>query len=394
MKHYYFMLKIHLRWLVSNHQVQVILLGLLFVGCHTSYEEPIVTLDNYHIESGFELSVVASEPLLKAPVAMDFDAQGRMWVVQMPGYMNDMQGSGENEPTGSIQILEDLDKDGVADHAKVFLDSLVMPRALALVYGGLLYSEPPYLWFVEIENDKPINRVIVDSIYAPVGNPEHQPNGLLMNMDNWIYNAKSNFRYQRKNSVWKKEPTTFRGQWGISRDNFGRLYYNDNSRQLLGDHVLPNRFIRNKYFTPKVGVNQLLTKDQRVYPLHATLVNRGYAKGILNKDSLLVNVTAACSPMIYRGGEFPRAYFENAFVCIPEANLIKRNLISFSGDSTAARQAWQGKEFLASTDEGFRPVNLYNGPDGSMYIVDMHRGMVGHHAYLSPYLKKKIKLGD
>ncbi len=364
---------------------------ILAFNCKKSYEEPQISLGGYQLEEGFDLQIVASEPHLKAPVAIDFDAKGRIWVAQMPGYMNDMRGTDETEPVGSIKILEDLDEDGVIDHSKIFLDSMVMPRALAHVYGGLLYSEPPNLWFVEIEDDKPVNKVLVDSIYAVEGNPEHQPNGLLLNLDNWIYNAKSNFRYRRQNGVWKKEPTTFRGQWGISHDNFGRLYYNDNSRQLLGDHVLPNRFVRNQFFSPKVGVDQMLTKDQRVYPLHATTVNRGYANGVLNKDSVLVNTTAACSPLVYRGGMFPEGYEQNVFVCIPEGNLIKRNILTFRGDSTIAQQAWQGKEFLATTDEGFRPVNLNNGPDGSMYIVDMHRGMIGHHAYLSPYLKEKVK---
>lgn len=366
------------------------LFAVLF-SCQTSYEEPIISLDEYHIEAGFELELIAAEPLLKAPVAIDFDSKGRIWVAQMPGYMSDMQGSEEDKPTGSIVILEDLDNDGIADHVKTFLDSLVMPRALAHVYGGLLYSEPPFLYFVDIEDDKPTNRIVVDSLYAADGNPEHQPNGLLLNIDNWIYNAKSNFRYQRKNGVWKKEPTTFRGQWGIAHDNFGRLYYNNNSQQLLGDYVLPNRLIRNKYFTPKVGVSQKLTNDQRVYPLHATTVNRGYALGVLNGDSVLVHATAAAGLVVYRGGIFPKGYDQNVFVSIPEGNLIKRNILSFTGDSTSAHQAWEGKEFLASTDEGFRPVSLNNGPDGNIYVVDMHRGMIGHHAYLSPYLKKKTE---
>ncbi len=364
---------------------------VLLFSCETtrSYDEKNIPLEPYKIEDGFKLEVLASEPLLKAPVAIDFDAKGRIWVVQMPGYMSDMQGSEEDEPIGSIRILEDLDNDGVMDHAKIFLDSLVMPRALAHVYGGLLYAQPPNLYFVDIKDDKPVNRVLVDSIYAVDGNPEHQPNGLLLNVDNWIYNAKSNFRYQRKNGKWIKEATTFRGQWGISHDNFGRLYYNDNSRQLLGDHVLPNRLIRNKNYIPRAGVAQMLTKDQRVYPLHPTTVNRGYSPGVLNADSILVHATAAAKPLVYRGGAFPDAYDQNVFVCIPEGNLIKRNILTFTGDSTIAEQAWQNKEFLAATDEGFRPVNLNNGPDGSMYIVDMHRGMIGHHAYLSPYLKKK-----
>ncbi|MCM4152712.1 dehydrogenase [Arenibacter sp. N53] len=363
-------------------------LSFTVISCKPSFDEPRISLEDYRVEEGFELEMVASEPLLTAPVAIDFDSKGRIWVAEMAGFMVNLDGDGEDLPSGSIKILEDLDQDGVMDHAKIFLDSLVMPRALALVYGGLLYAESPNLWFVEIENDKPENRVLVDSLYATVGNPEHQPNGLMMNLDNWIYNAKSNFRYQRKNGVWIKEPTTQRGQWGISHDNFGRLYYNNNSTQLLGDHILPNRLVRNKYFVPKKGVDVALTKDQRVYPLHAASVNRGYEEGVLNQDSLLVNVTAACGPLVYRGGMFPVGYDQNVFVCVPEVNLIKRNILSFYGDRIEAKQAWQGKEFLASTDEGFRPVNLANGPDGNMYVVDMHRGVIQHYAFLSPYLKK------
>ncbi|RRQ50801.1 dehydrogenase [Maribacter algicola] len=369
--------------------VPITIAFVFLCSCKPSYEETEIPLDTYTLEEGFTLKVLASEPLLKAPVAMDFDDKGRMWVAQMPGYMNDMQGSAENDPVGSIRIIEDLDHDGIADHAKIFLDSLVMPRALAHVYGGLLYAEPPYLWFVEIKDDKPANPVLVDSLYAVEGNPEHQPNGLLLNVDNWIYNAKSNFRYRRKNGVWEKEPTTFRGQWGISKDNFGRLYYNDNSRILLGDYVLPNSLISNKYSVPSSSVDNLITSDQRVYPLHATSVNRGYAKGVLNQDSILINATAACSPLVYRGGTFSDSYDQNVFVCLPEGNLIKRTILNFQGDSITARHAWKDKEFLASTDEGFRPVSIKNAPDGSIYIVDMHRGMIGHHAYLSPYLKKK-----
>ncbi|WP_299320628.1 c-type cytochrome [uncultured Maribacter sp.] len=369
----------------------VFFISCILFACEPTFNETTVSLKEYTIEDGFNLEILAAEPLLKAPVAIDFDATGRVWVVQMPGYMDDLQGSGEEDATGSIVILEDLDEDGIADHSKVFLDSLVMPRALAHVYGGLLYAEPPYLWYVDIEDDKPTNKVLVDSIYAVEGNPEHQPNGLELNIDNWIYNAKSNFRYRRKAGIWEKEPTTFRGQWGITHDNFGRLYYNDNSRILLGDYVLPNTLINNKYFTPKSSVDKLLTTDQRVYPVFAGSVNRGYAKGVLNADSILVKATAACSPLVYRGGQFTSLYDENVFVCIPEGNLIKRTLLSFTGDSVLAKQAWQEKEFITSTDEGFRPVSLKNGPEGNMYIVDMHRGMIGHHAYMSPYLRDKAK---
>lgn len=363
---------------------------LSFTACQTDFEEPEISLEDYVVEAGFELEVIASEPFLEAPVAIDFDNQGRIWTVEMRGYMQTLTGESESMPNGVISILEDKDGDGVVDHSKVFLDSLVLPRAIAHVYGGLLYAEPPNLWFVEIEDDKPGKKVLVDSLYADDGNVEHQPNGLMMNIDNWIYNARSHFRYQKREGTWIKQPTAFRGQWGITKDNFGRLYYNNNSTQIMGDYILPNVLTRNQFYEPKEGLGKVLTRNQRVYPLHATLVNRGYQDGVLDQDSVLRNVTSSCGPLVYRGGQFPTEYVQNAFVSVPEANLIKRNLLSFEGPIITATQAYDDREFIASTDEGFRPVNLSSGPDGGMYIVDMHRGIIQHGAYMTSYLRERL----
>jgi mono/diheme cytochrome c family protein len=366
-------------------------LGFAMTSCQTySVKNPTISFDKYKIADGFEIQLAASEPLIEAPVAMDFDNQGRIWVVEMRGFMPNLAGTGDHEPNGRITILEDLDKDGRSDHAKVFLDSLVLPRALANVYGGLLYAVPPNLWFVEINNDQPGKRILVDSLYAEGGSQEAQPNGLMMGIDNWIYSANSHFRYQLKDGKWLKEPTSFRGQFGITKDNFGRLYYNYNEIQIAGDYVLPNIFIGNPYMKPKEAINQILTDNQHVYPLHPTTVNRGYAKGILDKDSLLINVTAACGPVLYRGDEFPDDYSLNAFVCEPEANIVKRNILNFGAIKTIATQAWNDREFIASTDEGFRPVNLANGPDGAMYVVDMHRGIMEYSAFSTPYYNNAL----
>jgi putative membrane-bound dehydrogenase-like protein len=351
--------------------------------------EPNISLDDYIIEEGFDLKVIASENLIKAPVAMDFDNKGRMWVVEMTGYMPNLEGIGEEEPTGKIKILEDLDKDGVVDRSKVFLDKLVLPRAMAFVYGGLLYVDGPKLLFVEIKNDKPGKKTLVDPIYAEGGNVEHASNGLMMNIDNWIYNADYNFRYRLQKGKWLKEPTSLRGQWGITKDNFGRLFYNNNSTHLQGDFVLPNRILKNKYFRPKAAENQMLT-DNKVFPIHATSVNRGYIKDVLDKNGFLKEVTASCGPMIYRGSAFPTSYNQNAFVCVPEANLITRSILNIKSTSIKGNRAIAGKEFIASKDEGFRPVNLFNGPDGAIYIVDMHRGIIQHKAYISQYLTELL----
>src|SRR5690606_20773183 len=160
-----------------------------------SGKEIEIDLSSYHVADGYHLQSVAAEPQVVAPVDMIFDDRGRMWVVEMLGYMTDLTGSKEDDAIGQISILEDHDGNGVVDAKKIFLDQLVMPRSIAFAHGGLLYAVPPDLWWVPIEkNDQPGEPVLVDSAYAVGGNVEHQPNGLMYNVDNWFYNAKSNAR--------------------------------------------------------------------------------------------------------------------------------------------------------------------------------------------------------
>lgn len=344
------------------------------------------------IEKGLEVQLVAAEPLVTVPVAMTFDENGRMWVVEMTGYMPDTVGTGEDIPNGKVVILEDTNHDGVADKRTVFIDSLVLPRAICLVENGILIAEPPKLSFIEINNDKPGKRTLVDDKYTEGGNVEHQPNGLLRAMDNWIYNAKSDKRYRKVGNKWIKELTHFRGQWGISQDNYGRLFYNNNSENVLGDYFPAGLGAHNPQQKNVSGYDEKIVADNRVYPARPTTgVNRGYMKGTLDDSLRLVNMTAACSPLVYRGALLGKAYENNIFVAEPSGNLIKRNIIRDSGYIVKGQQAYAHKEFLTSTDERFRPVSLYDGPDGSLYILDMYRGIIQHKTYLTPYLKNEIK---
>lgn len=362
----------------------------MFCSCANDYKETVVDLSSYHVEDGFHMQALVSEPLIEAPIAISFDDLGRIWVLEMPGYMRSLEGINEEAPVGRIVILEDKDHDGIMDHTKVFLDNLKLVRALAHIDGGLLYAEPPYLYYTEIKPDlTPGKTVVVDSNYAVGGNVEHQPNGLLFNIDNWIYSAKASKRYRLKNGKWLIENTSFRGQWGITSDNMGRLLYNDNSNQIRGDWVIPNILNQNPVFKPKNAIGQNLVKDQKVYPQTATAVNRGYLPNMLHEDGKLKRFTSACGPVYIEGRLFPEDYQTNVMVCAPEANLIKRNIINFKNLKISGKQAWENKEFISSTDEAFRPVNLYNGPDGALYIVDMHRGIIQHKTYMTSYLRDK-----
>lgn len=353
---------------------------------------PEQSLQHFKIEQGFSVELVASEPLVQAPIAAVFDEKGRMWVVEMSGYMPDTAGTGETtNPAGKIVILEDQNHDGVMDNRKIFMDSLVLPRAICLYDNGILVAEPPYLWFVENDNGHAGKKVMVDSTYAREGNVEHSANGLLRGLDNWIYSANATKAYRKIDGKWVSRDTHLRGQWGISQDWQGRLFYNNNSVNLLGDYFLPALGSGNPDQRRVSGYNENIVPDNRTYPIRPTPgVNRGYQPGVLDDSLHLVNFTAACGPVIYTGGLFGPAWEGNAFVAEPSANLVKRNILQEQGVKVTGRQAYQGKEFLASDDERFRPENLYTGPDGAMYLLDMYRGIIQDVVYLTPYLKNEI----
>ncbi|MEO5801902.1 MAG: PVC-type heme-binding CxxCH protein [Verrucomicrobiota bacterium] len=351
---------------------------------------PEQALKSFKLAPGFHIELVASEPLVHDPVAMTFAPDGKMWVVEMSGYMPNAEGKGEDAPVGKIAVLEDTDGDGKTDKRTVFLDGLVMPRALALVRDGLLVAEPPHLWFCrDTDGDgKSDQKTEVAKDYGDQKSPEHTANGLMWALDNWMYSADTTMRFRSGEEDWIREPTSFRGQFGISQDDFGRIVYNSNSDQFRID-LVPSKYLqRNPNCRTPAGLNVDPIKNQTVWPIRVTPgVNRGYRKGTLRADGTLEKFTAACGPLIYRGDNFPAEFRGNAFVCEPSANLIKRNILREENGVMTGRHAYTNSEFLASTDERFRPVNLNNGPDGALYVVDMYRGILQHRIFLTSYLR-------
>jgi mono/diheme cytochrome c family protein/glucose/arabinose dehydrogenase len=344
----------------------------------------------FQLEPGLHIQLVAAEPLVQAPVVINFDADGRLWVVEMRGYMSTIDASEESKPSGRVSVLEDQNGDGQMDKATVYLDSLIMPRAMAFAPDGVLVAENGALWLTKDLNGdlKADTKTLIDKDYAGSALPEHAGNGLWRGLDNWYYNAKSRFRYRHTNGSWQRDSTEFRGQWGLSHDNQGRLHYNYNWSQLHADLVPANYLSANRNHTPTTGIDHGLTVERQIYPIRSNpAVNRGYIPGTLDKNNRLLEFTAACSPLVYRGTALPMEFAGNVFVCEPAGNLIKRNVVTANGPVLAARDPHPGREFLASTDERFRPVHMATGPDGALYVADMYRGIIQHAAYMTPYLK-------
>ncbi|HZJ15469.1 MAG TPA: c-type cytochrome [Chthoniobacteraceae bacterium] len=367
---------------------------------------PQEAMKTFKIAAGFEVQRVAAEPLIEAPIALSWDDQGRLYVVEMRGFMHDVDGTGEDQPIGRVSRLEDVNGDGVMDKATAFADNLVLPRAVMAVGDGVLIGEPPNLtWYRDTDGDGVADKkeIVSDKFGTAGGQPEHMANSPTWMMDNWIWCSNHPFRYRFQNGKFTSAATQGFGQWGRSQDDWGRQFFNYNSDFLRCDIVPPEFYARNPRLAERTAINYQVMRDQMTWPAMPTPgVNRGYiedsrkpdgalTKGTLRPDGTLQSCTAACGAAIYRGDLFPREFRGNAFIPEPSGNLVKRIVVTENDGLPDAKNAAQGSEFLTSSDERFRPVNTYTGPDGALYVVDMARGILQHKGFLTYYLVANIQ---
>ena len=359
---------------------------------------PEEELKSFKVAPGFKIELVACEPLVQDPVVTQIAPDGKLWVVEMRGFMAAMDGKGEELPVGRVAVLEDADGDGRMDKSTIFVDGLVMPRALLLVGDGALVGAPPKLWHCRDTNGdgKADEKTEIagefgwvnNPLHPELGNPEQAANSLLWAFDNWIYAAHYTRKFRFEAGKFAAGFTTFRGQWGLTQDNDGHLYYNSNQDPLRVD-ILPSSYTgRNPNHDPCGGTNIQVYTDQLVWPIRVNPgVNRGYRDGILRENGHLKEFTAACSPHIYRGGAFGTEFEGNAFICEPAGNLIKREIMTAKNGTLSCKEAYDQHDFVASTDERFRPVNLTTGPDGALYVTDLYRGVLQHRESFTTYLR-------
>ena len=358
---------------------------------------PQDAIEKFTMPPGFHLELVAAEPLVSDPVLSEFDADGRLWVLEMHGFAVNEAMDNSFEPINDLVILEDTDEDGVFDKRTVFMDKLIMPRAFKVLAGGCaLVGEPPHLWKAcdtdgDLQSD---SKELISDQFATQGVVEHGANGLMWAMDNTITIAQNDWDLSLKGGKATIMPALSRGQWGLTQDDAGRVYRIFNTDPLYVDYLKPAYYARNPNMVRTRGLYDLIVDAEktRIWPARPTFgVNRGYRTENYREDGSQRYYGGVSGPMIYRGTSLPEEMQGQPFVVDGPTNIV--HLLRFDDETSGKLEAvdfYDKGEFVASTDERFRPVSLTPGWDGSFYIVDMYRGVSQDGPLQTDYLRNYI----
>ncbi len=363
---------------------------------------PTEALSSIHVPAGFRVELVAAEPQVLDPVAFDWDAQGRLWVVEMADYPMGMDGAGQ--PGGRIRCLTDTDGDGYYESSRLFADGLNFPNGILTWGRGVLVTAAPEILYLEdTTGDGQADRREVWFSGFNEGNQQLRVNGLRWGLDGWVYCANGGHHAGHGTEIqirshrlgthlaigsrdFRFDPLTGEmqvesgpSQFGRNRNAWGHWFGTQNANPLW-HYVIPARYLdRNPYVPAPSPIRHVVgSGSPPVYP--ASPLEKRY-----HSFDQSGRFTSACGGMVY-GDErlFGSGHPQHSFVCEPFHNLVQHNVMTASGPSYTARRGGDGEpfDFFASEDRWCRPVMVRTGPDGGLWIADMYRYMIEHPDWL------------
>lgn len=390
--------------------------------------EPADAVKTFQVRPGFHIELAASEPLVIDPIAMSFDADGRMYVIEMRDYSERRA-----EHLSRIRCLEDTDGDGVYDKATLFLDNLPWATAITCVNGGVLVGACPDIIFAKDTNGDGVadEKKIV---FTGFGSTQEKLNvqGLFNNFiwgpDNRIHGCSGHDGGMVQQSLhpdrapldvrgkgfvidprdWSMTTEAGGGQYGLSFDPWGRLYTCENSSHIEMFMYDAAYASRNPYYTmpnPMVSIaaDGPAAEVFRISPEEPWRVIRtrwrvaGLVGGPVEGGGRSAGYfTGATGATIYKGDAFGKDYVGDAFVGDAGGNLVHHKRIHADGVGFIAERPADEKkrEFAASNDTWFRPVDFANAPDGTLYIADMYREIIEHPWSIPPQIKQFLDLNS
>jgi putative membrane-bound dehydrogenase-like protein len=357
---------------------------------------PQQSLATLHTHPELTIELMAAEPLVADPVAIDFGPDGRLWVAEMRDYPSGLDG--RLKPGGRIRILESTYSDGRYDRSTVFLDNIPFPTGLTVWRKGVLICAAPDILYAE-DTDGDGKADVVRKLFTGFATHNYQArvNSLAYGLDNWVYGSGGLFggeirsfaggpAHHLANRDFRINPDTGaiedaagRTQQGRVRDDWGNWFGCENSI-LLRHYPLPDHYLRRN---PHVAVpaNEVYVPD---YPDSTLLYPIKNDVQLFKLSGPPRRVTSACGLGIYRDNLLGEAYTGNTFTCEPVNLLVHRLLLKPHGVTFSGRRAPEeaASEFLAGTDNWFRPVQVRTGPDGALWVVDMYRMVIEHPQWI------------
>ncbi|MCP4812467.1 MAG: cytochrome C, partial [Planctomycetaceae bacterium] len=375
---------------------------------------------------GFRVELVASEPLVRDPIAMAFDENSNLFVVEFPEY-NHAHDGWKITRKGTVKRLVDQDGDGVFDRATVYVDQLNSPTAVACYNGGVLVGAAPDLLFCK-DTDGDGVADVRQKLYTGFGITERgggaRLNSIRWNLDHQFHLCTSfsggqvqsvvhpgmkavevqNRGFQFDPRSHRMAATSGAGQHGLAFDGWGNMFTCRNSNPFK-QVMYESRYVaRNPYLVADAAEVDITaegkhTKLLRRSPLEPWRILRtrlrvdGKYRGSAEGGTAGGFFTSATGIVVYQGDAWPEQYRGNLFVGEVSNNLVQRVRLEGEGLQKVARRASDKAEFLASSDNWFRPIELINGPDGNLYLADMHREVIETTLAMPPEIVKHLTPG-
>jgi putative membrane-bound dehydrogenase-like protein len=344
---------------------------------------PAESIKTMQIKPGYRVVPVLAEPHIHEPAAIAWDGNGRLYVVEMRTYMQEIDGQNQLKPTSRVSRHEDTDGDGVYDKHTVFADHLSLPRMVLPLLDRVIIRETNTLdlkSYQDTDGDGVADKIeIWHEGGGRGGNLEHQPSGLIWNVDNWIYTTYSGHRYRvLDGKVIRQTIPHGAGQWGLTHDNVGRIFYSSAG----GENPATDFQQPIVYGRIALGGEQA-DNFREVFPIDNVPDTQG-GRGRLRENDTLNRFTASCGQSVYRGDQMPADFDGDLIICEPVGRLIRRANVTNDQGRIVVSNAYPKSEFITATDPNFRPVNSATGPDGSLYIVDMYRGIIQEGNWVRP----------
>ena len=354
------------------------------------------------LQPGYRMELVLADPIIEEPSAIYFDGNGRMFVLEIRGYMQDADASGQLDPVGRISRHVDTDSDGVYDQHTIFVDHLIFPR-FATPFGPdrliVKESNAQDVWLYTDTNGDGVadRRELFDTGYGRLGNVEHQESHFTWALDNWMYSTFNAFRARWTPHGIIKEPTGNGGaQWGVVQDDDGKIWFQGGASGLPGYWQFPILYGNFGGGRGAQAVNGIAPMDPDLSIPWGAPIRIADMQGGLSAtrmpDGSLRGTTAGAGNDIVRGHRMPADLRGDYLYGEVVARIVRRVKAENREGITTIRNAYDGNEFIKSTDPYFRPVDMTTAPDGTVYITDMYRGIIQEATWSGPgtYLRARI----